>query len=454
MVSADRGRAVQATVWIVALVAVFLLWWLTRDARDLPDRLWRAYYASTVAANIAATGVILGFAWIVNDVRQWRLRTAQVLLACSATGLTLACIELPVLLFDYDYGIVFGTHTSDTWLQLATGINLADDELIYVRRPHSRYTGSVVGNLTWLGVPSRPPNSFDLRYDQHGFRNNQDLTRADVVAIGDSFVEGAEVAETETVSARMAAILGTPVANLGLGGYGPQQELAVLRRFGMPLAPRVVTWFVFGGNDLSDVETYEWRQQHMAEFLAPATVEARSFVRNALLALAARTTSARHSESPTAALHAVNFRTSAGTVERLYLDSAEEAWPPHGWDVLTRVLSQASDLARQGDARLLVVYVPRKLRVYSGFVEAPPGAYAHVWEMNNLPEVLGAWCRGHAIPYLDATIPLRAAVRSGRSVYLPDDVHWSAAGHAVAAEAVSTMIREWVLPEPATRARE
>src|SRR5205807_430492 len=47
------------------------------------------------------------------------------------------------------------------------------------------------------------------------------------------------------------------VANLGQYDYGPVEELAVLRRYGLPLRPRIVVWMFFEGNDLVDVARYQ-----------------------------------------------------------------------------------------------------------------------------------------------------------------------------------------------------
>ena len=75
--------------------------------------------------------------------------------------------------------------------------------------------------------------------------------------VGDSFVEGLHVAEPDLISARLAERLGEPVANLGRTGYGPQQELEVLRRHGLAMHPRAVVWAFYEGNDLQDVATYD-----------------------------------------------------------------------------------------------------------------------------------------------------------------------------------------------------
>jgi lysophospholipase L1-like esterase len=442
---ADRSRVFfVACLWGGASVGVFLIWYLTRDLRDLPDALWRVYYASTVAMNLAATAAILGVAWLLTDLRQWRRRVAELLLAGMTTGLVIGLFELPAVAFGHDYGITFGTHANDTWLQLAQGVNRRDDELIHIHHPHTRYQGEVVGNLTWIGLPARPPYQVDVQYDRNGFRNSTDLDRAAVVAIGDSFLEGAETAEGDLVTTLVAKRLGVPVANLGQSNYGPQQELAVLRRFGLPLAPRTVVWFFFGGNDLSDIDAYEWRRSHIEEFLSPPR-DRRSFVRNALVALARRTTPPRRTESPAAERHVFTYRTATGAIERMYVDAEEGPVEPRLWQAASAILGEAHARTQAAGADFVVAFIPRKLRVYDGFIEAAPGSYARTWKSNDLPSMLGDWCRDNSVGYIDMTQPLRAAVAVGQSVYLPDDVHWNAAGHAVAAAAVAEVVASrWV----------
>ncbi len=84
--------------------------------------------------------------------------------------------------------------------------------------------------------------------------------RADIVFNpGDSVTEAGEVDEDETFVARTGRTLGVGVLNLGVSGYGPQQELVVLKRYGLPSNPRLVVWQVTEWNDVLDAETYSLR---------------------------------------------------------------------------------------------------------------------------------------------------------------------------------------------------
>src|SRR5262249_37749911 len=97
---------------------------------------------------------------------------------------------------------------------------------------------------------------WDLRYDWHGFRNERDLERAGIVVIGDSFVESMTTPSESLVTSVLAKLRGETVANLGQYQYGPQQELVVLRRYGLPLRPHTVVWMFSEASDLADTIRY------------------------------------------------------------------------------------------------------------------------------------------------------------------------------------------------------
>jgi lysophospholipase L1-like esterase len=422
-------------------LAIGGLWWFTAAAEDVEWALWRRYSASAVGLNMLGSALIsaLAYMWIGRGTLAQRL--VRVALVGGSVAFTLAALELPALL-GHDYGRMFGTHENDTWLQLATGVNRRDDQLIHVHQPHSRYQGAVVGNLVRLGIPSPRPYPVDVSYDRNGFRNAEDFTEAEVVVIGDSFVEGAETPHAETVVAGIGRQLGVTAVNLGQSHYGPQQELVVLERYGIPLSPRLVVWFFFGGNDLTDAEGYEWQVRHLDELVAPPSFGSRSFSRHALRALARATTPRRRVETPLAARHAAVYAPPGRPPQRMYLDTNEEPWSARQWQLVTDVLVKARDATGRANAEFLLVYIPRKLRVYQGFLQSEPGAFAREWQPNDLPDVLGEWCRAQDIPYLNSTVALRGAVASGESVYLPDDVHWNPAGHRVVATAVVERLRQ------------
>ncbi len=423
-------------------VAAVAALWIATAAEDSEWMLWRHYSSSTAAMNVAGSAAILAIGYLLSAGGSLAQRLARVVAVSAAAIATLAVLEVPAVVFGHDYGMTFGTRVNDTWLQLAQGINRRDDELIHVHWPHSRFKGTVAGNLAWLGLPFQSRYDVDVQHDRNGFRNDVDFTEAQLVVIGDSFVEGAETDKSKTVVAELGRRLKTTAVNLGQSGYGPQQELVVLKRYGLPLSPQVVVWFLFGGNDLSDVDSYEWRRQHLDEFLAPPQVGSRLFSRNALTALARLTTTPRRTASAVAKRHEVVFTRADGTTELIYLDAADSQWTPHQWAITSATLLEARELSTRAGADFLVVFIPRKQRVYQGYSRAAAQSFANTWKPNHLPEVLAEFCATNEITFLDSTVPLRQAVAAGESVHLPDDVHWSPAGHRVVGAAVAARIRE------------
>ncbi len=76
---------------------------------------------------------------------------------------------------------------------------------------------------------------------------------ARLVVIGDSIAFGLGVADEETFSSLLdARDNGIEVANLAVQGYGPDQELVVLQRAGLPLGPDVVVVAFCMANDLAE----------------------------------------------------------------------------------------------------------------------------------------------------------------------------------------------------------
>jgi lysophospholipase L1-like esterase len=93
------------------------------------------------------------------------------------------------------------------------------------------------------------------RSDAHGFNNPQylwDSAPVDIVAVGDSFVQGWCVPPDDNFVAvirkRYPATL-----NLGVEGNGPLVMLATIKEYAEIVKPKVVLWFYFEGNDIMDL---------------------------------------------------------------------------------------------------------------------------------------------------------------------------------------------------------
>jgi hypothetical protein len=351
--------------------------------------------------------------------------------AVTSAALLLGAGFLETLVFLHlaDFRVLFGTPAAQPWSHPG---NLADPTLLHLHRPHDEFV--------WDGVL--------YQYDRNGFRNRQDPHAADVVVVGDSFIEGWGVTAAELVTSRLAADLHQRVVNLGQSWYGPQQELEVLRRYGLPLHPHVCVWAFFEGNDLQDVERYEkalpvWpelsRRNH--------SFALRSFTRNALYALR-RLVRTRLGEDATGTLAYPSglFHEPDGQDVRMYFEYKSHRLSPGeeaALDEVRRVLAAAGTLCARQGTRFLVAFVPSKDRVYLDRCRFAANAEPLHWLHNDLPHRLETIVRqaAPAAGYLDLTPVFRERAARGEVLYFPQDSHWSPQGHAVAAQALAARLR-------------
>ena len=402
------------------------------------------------AINLVATYagiVVVSLAW-AHDRRagllRWIIATAT-LVVCGGV------LELPAAARWIDYRSVFRTPI------LAPDDNPYfdfDPELLFRRQPFGHFQGVMdAGDMSYVfDVPDAEPLAYDVTYDSHGFRNSEELSSAEVVVIGDSFVEGTYVAERDLLSGVMARRLGSPVGNFGVIAYGPQQELVVLRRYALPLKPRTVVWVFYEGNDLKDAERYEDIRANPGPAIARKnSFWGRSFSKNALQ-FASRLAG---DPKPSALPRSAWVTDAQGQRIRIYFLYPGLALGPEfdrSIQLTTTALTTASQLAAAQGARLIVAFAPTKYRVFRDFCEFEPGVEGAHWVLNDLPDRLrlAVQTLGGNAEFVDLTLPLQDAAGAGAMPYARADAHWSALGHRIAADAILTAMSK--NPEGAVRA--
>ncbi|MEQ9407224.1 MAG: hypothetical protein RIK87_05835 [Fuerstiella sp.] len=357
----------------------------------------------------------------------------------SSLVLAIVGVELSAMMIDYRH--LFGRQVQP-WENTK---NLLDRELIHIHRPNYRATGQLTGgdlSRRRIGAPALTVRPYDVAYDRHGFRNDVNYDRVDCIVIGDSFVEAGNVLSDELSTHRIASETGLLVANLGQSYYGPQQELEVLKRFGLPLQPRICVWLFFEGNDLGDV----WRYQEFASSWPRSVAnysswKERSFTRNAFTWIA---TKFKDSTDLITTERSGLFSASTGQ-QRLWFGYSGlnlGAREKEAIEITAASISEAYALCRQRDIQFIFAFAPTKYRVYSdlcGFDEDSP---IQGWTVNTLPEQLAETIRAISgeIEFLDLTTSLRDAAMTGQLVYYADDTHWSPEGHAIVGRAISNVI--------------
>ncbi|MCK6556267.1 hypothetical protein L6Q96_17055 [Candidatus Binatia bacterium] len=448
MTATPSRTVARAGALIVALTSLAFLWWVAED---------RGGNLRTLAILVSVT---YAAGWVVYFcLTGGALRTALLncFISSGALALALGLLELPAWLGLIDYRLVLppSRHLGFTRIKpWADPRNVPDAELIYRRPPGGRITGETIGDLVyWLGIKTDRRYTLDVRYDSRGFRNERDLDSAAVVLVGDSFLETGLVRDADSLSAQLRQRLGgVDVANLGLSGYGPQQALAVIRRYAVALGPRLVVWFFFEGNDLLDVPRYvELTRDWDRTLNVYHGFGERAFTTNVLRHLADRLTVAPVHDRPDARTRSCTLDSGRhGSPETIYFAYPGEPLTIDelgALGVTEALVESAQRLTSAHEITLLLAFVPTKFRVYYDYCSFPAGSMAGRWRPNDLPARMATWSAAAGVPFLDLTAPLRRAAERGDLVYFPDDGHWNPAGIVVAADALSAWIcRSGVLP--------
>ncbi|HYE74890.1 MAG TPA: hypothetical protein VEF04_16235 [Blastocatellia bacterium] len=388
-------------------------------------------------ADIYLGGPLL-FAALLSTAVSLKSEESRRLLALRLTVLWLSVVVFAVL-FDVIYALfVVGAWRADYWLDqahIARRFAKADQELGFVRKP----------NLKWRGILNEDEREVEYNTDEHGFRNQSGLSHAEIVFLGDSYTEAAQVTESQTFVQRVAQLTGQSTVNLGRGAYGPQQELIVLKRYGLAYKPSVVVWQIFEGNDLNDADNFaKWRQNPHQEPLSLA----HRYVENSLLQVLLSST---RQEARLKALVTIKFsdQTTRTVPLRYRYEPRQPEMFPVGFAETKQSLAEGQRLCREQGIELLVVYVPIMARVMEPYLTFDnPASREHFLSRSGIDQPtdtghqLAEFCRQNNIAFLDSFTALRQRAESdNRGLYIPADEHLDVQGQEVIAQAITAWLR-------------
>lgn len=463
----DVGRS-----WVLHLGALAaLLWWtfglasLAPTPRQAIRGTARAIVALLMGGAIALTGEVL-----IRRRPDWLPQSLLETLPAGGTDL------YPQYLYEEVGGIGFRFRPH---IEVVQRVPVGEANL-YVQQP-GLIRPPPPQEASWPLLEAR------FQTDENGYRNASPLRdRYRVAVSGDSFTMLA--AEPRPWPELLSERLGEPVLNLGFQGYGPQSEAAALARFGLPRHPERLILAYFEGNDLIDAEMYERRRAHGGAWLdydrAELGLAERSILfqaaRHALRSLRGSLGSQGRTALPleerpypfevTLGGRPVSLSLSVGYTSRLALTRGEvEALI--GFQSAVEAIARLDEEARRAGARLTVAYLPTKLHTYlpalpQGSLEgrlggahrarvAPDGSLltlpvegVDVTEselranVSSLRDALRGALEARGVELLDLTPAFQAEARKGAQLYLTNDTHWTAAGHALAAQSIGAFLAQ------------
>ena len=434
----DLSRRVSPIGWLIFIclwiAAVYI--WIVPLVRPRGQYLWGHYQLRDIYIGIPLALATICVTIIIGQPVKRRRQAALRLGTFNVTLLVL------LFIFDAAYALLFlGAWRPNFYLDLGDmprRYNVPDKDLGFKTIP----------GVSWRGRKNGEVNEVIFRTDENGFRNPTGVKQADIVFIGDSFTEAAEVPEEATFVQQTARFTGLSVVNLGLGAYGPQQEEIVLERYGLKYSPRVVVWQIFEGNDLGDAQSYLVFKENPNKVFVSLPGR---YLHNSLLnTWLSKTIPPR----PEAGMPPATLRYEDGEAKRIFLRYPYVPDQPtqksRGFAETIRSIEAGYRLCESRGIKLVVVFIPSMVRVMAPRLTfereldrqrfIPAG---QTQDARDFASRLEMFCRQIGCPYIDL-FPLlqQRAALAARHLYFPTDEHLDVLGHELAAQEISRWIRQ------------
>jgi hypothetical protein len=433
----SQGKSTKHVPWrlvisTLLLAVAFIYVWIIPLFQPRGELLWDHYRLKDIYLGIPVGMALLCVVLVLAVPRRYR-RSVSLRLT------TLAISLLAVLIaFDAFYALVFmGAWRADFWLDqahISRKYSVADPELGFVRKP----------GISWRGYVPDVDRIVQYRTDENGFRNPPGQRQADIVFIGDSYTEAATVSEEHTFVRSIANVSGLSAINLSRGAYGPQQELIVLRRYGLAYKPRFVVWQLFEGNDLRDAQSFiEWKN---SPGQLKMSLKDRYFNNSLINELLTNTRLPAARGRTAATLRNDGDPTSIGI--RYRYDPGEPASNSLAMAETKSAIESGYRLCESNNIQLLVVVIPTMVRVME-----PHLSFDREEDRRNyLPEPApGQRDFSRSIEDLCAQIGCavantfeamsQAVSADGRNPYIPNDEHLDIRGHEIMTKLIVERIR-------------
>ncbi len=305
--------------------------------------------------------------------------------------------------------------------------------------------------------------------DANGFRNSPpEKDKYGIVALGDSFTRASGVASPWPQ--KLAESTGLDVLNLGDVGFGPQDELKVLRQYGLIRQPQWVILAYFEGNDLYDAASYEQANPFIlfrfGRYVLDQSVEAWHERKSGIDAEAAL----NYRYPIMVTINDNDLQMAFFSYYIAWLSTNREAIESsQNFRLVKETILQMRELSEAKDARFLLVYVPSKEHVYlpylndadilasvfsdvptteldeAGFLQftnkrATPELFRQ--HLNDQANLLANFAAEHNILYLDLTSIYQEEAGNGAELYYAFDTHLNQLGQDLAAETIYKYIEE------------
>jgi SGNH hydrolase-like domain, acetyltransferase AlgX len=351
---------------------------------------------------------------------------------------------------------------------------LPDAELGFREKPFNReiirgFAGAAYSPIYGIDVA---PTTIDWSMDQDGFRNAGSTQSADLVLLGDSYLDyGTD--QLDTFGSRLDAKLpGISVQNLGKSGYSPFQYLVILNRYGLKYQPQYAVMAFYEGNDIADTRGYlHWKdarpsgtfsllysfssdsllRRYWAALSATRTKLAETFIyfQDLMLHRIAKIRGYAPRVHPEIAILNLQGKVYPKLfVDRFSAATTAEMLAREEFAALEDVFGKFRELCRAHGITPVVVYIPAAVHVYAKYSRQVSGMRwlrirdAQIAASGNAESAVRTVVQKAGIDFLSLTPEFSRAAERGKMLYYALDDHWNADGREVAAEFLARALRD------------
>ncbi|HKY07441.1 MAG TPA: hypothetical protein VJQ55_04330 [Candidatus Binatia bacterium] len=363
---------------------------------------------------------------------------------------------------------------------------IPDSELVYTEKPFNRrsiteFAGALSASRYGIDVE---PYRIEWIMDKDGFRNDKPAAAADIVVLGDSYLEYGATGSDTFVGRLQAKLPRLSARNLGKSGYSVGQYAVALKRFGLQYRPKIAIMAFYEGNDVSEMRDYLFwqagRYGDVRGYLIKFT--AHSWWRRYTAAVSSALVQIRKALADIAELALNKLAIVRGHAQRthpevailnlngriypsLLLDKMPEArvesmLATEEFQAIQQSFKQFRDICRANGITPILVYIPTPVHVYAGYTtEASGSAWLHMLGRQmavkeNVETAVKILADRAGIEVISLTPVFKAAADKGKMLYYALDPHWNAEGREAAASFIAGVLLERFLPKAAATGSE
>lgn len=373
--------------------------------------------AGVAGLSLICLAVAVGTAW--GAKRLWRrapdldARSVQIRLLAATAGIVvyLALMELGVRALFEPRAILSG---DAFWIHRFIEREPDKDVVFQSSNPINRHDPE----LGWTPIPGH--TSDRVHVNSHGARGTAEFPLAKpagekrIVVVGDSFTFGEGVADADVYTSIMEEILdGVRVINLGVLGYGTDQQYLRLRREGFTFDPDLVILAFFGPNAERNVLTFRDSAKPMFRLDGDG-------IRLVNVPVPDPADPGNRLDDPMPTLRLVSLIQTAWRKGR-----SRTRFDPR-WEVTRRILDATIEATRERDVPFMLVFFPNK--------------QASFWDTPYDTEiVLSRWAKTRGVRFFSVRRRfLELSREDQRRIWYG---HYTPFGNRIIAEAVAEEVR-------------